>query len=358
MKKTSTTASSFATAQVLGLDISDRKSTYVALDSEGAVVVEGKVGTEATAIEKLLEGAPRLHIALEVGTHSAWLAALLQALGHDVVVANPWQLGIIYKERRKNDRRDALHLAQLCRVDPSLLAPILDRGREAQLALAVVRPRDVLVTTRTELINHVRGVVKTVGARLPSCTADAFLTKAVPAVPQELQPALAVVVEQIAGLSSSIDQYDRQIASLVRDAYPETRRLQQVAEVGPITSLTFVLTLEDPHRFATSRDVPAYLGLTPGQEQSGARDPEKRITKAGDAWLRRLLVQAAHYVLGAFGPDTDLRRWGTALIGGGRKRLKKRAVVAVARKLAVLLHVLWRDGTVYEPLRNARQVAA
>jgi transposase len=358
MKTSSSKATVLATATVLGLDVSDRKSTYVALDAEGTVVAEGKVGTVAAELEALLTGAPPLRIALEAGTHSPWLSELLREGGHEVVVANARQLGLIYQGRRKNDQRDALHLAQLARVDVALLAPIQHRGREAQLALAVVRSRDVLVATRTQLINHVRGVVKTVGERLPRCAAEAFLTKAAPALPGALQPALAAVVEQIAALTSAIGQYDQQIAALVREAYPEAQRLQQVAGVGPITSLTYVLTLEDPQRFTDSRDVPAYLGLTPGQEQSGASDPDKRITKAGDALLRRLLVQAAHYVLGVYGPDTDLRRWGLGLAGGGGKRLKKRAVVAVARKLAVLLHVLWREGTVYEPLRNARKAAA
>lgn len=126
-----------------------------------------------------------------------------------------------------------------------------------------------------------------------------------------------------------------------------------MAGVGPVTALTYVLTIDDPARFRKSRAVGSYLGLACRRSQSGDKDPELRITKAGDPALRFLLVQAAHYILGPFGPDTDLKRWGLALATRGRKNARKRAVVAVARKLGVLLHRLWVTGTVYEPLRNS-----
>jgi len=119
-----------------------------------------------------------------------------------------------------------------------------------------------------------------------------------------------------------------------------------------LSAITFVLTIEDPHRFARSRDVGSYLGLRPKQQDSGDRSPQLRITKAGDQYLRKMLVSCAHYILGPFGPDTDLRRWGLKLCERGGKNAKKRAVVAVARKLAVLLHRLWVTAEVYEPLRN------
>jgi transposase len=160
------------------------------------------------------------------------------------------------------------------------------------------------------------------------------------------------VLETIASLTHKIRRYERHIEQLASERYPETCLLRQVSGVGPLTALSFVLTLEDPGRFRRSRSVGAYLGLRQRQSQSGEQDPELRITKAGDHDLRRLLIGSAHYLLGPFGPDTDLRRWGLALAARGKKNAKKRAVVAVARKLAVLLHRLWVTAEVYEPLRN------
>jgi transposase len=135
--------------------------------------------------------------------------------------------------------------------------------------------------------------------------------------------------------------------------YPEVKTLTQIAGVGTLTALAFIVTIGDPHRFRQSRTVGAWLGLIPGQRASGQSDPQQRITKEGDRYLRSLLVNCAHYVLGSFGPDCDLRRHGKAIAARGGNNAKKRAIVAVARKLAVLLHRLWLTGAVYEPLRNA-----
>jgi transposase len=131
--------------------------------------------------------------------------------------------------------------------------------------------------------------------------------------------------------------------------------LRQVEGVGPLTALTFVLTLEDPYRFEKSRSVGAYLGLVPASDKSGDRDPQRRISKEGDEMLRKLLVGSAHYILGPFGGDSDLRRHGEKIASRGAKNAKKRAAVAVARKLAVLLHRLWVTGEVYDPLYNAHR---
>jgi len=119
---------------------------------------------------------------------------------------------------------------------------------------------------------------------------------------------------------------------------------------------SYVLTLDDPKRFRRSRDVGGFLGLRPKQRDSGQSQPQLRITKEGDPYLRKLLVQGAHYILGWRGPDTDLRRWGLKLAARGGKNAKKRAVVAVARKLAVLLHRIWVSGENYEPLRHSLPV--
>jgi transposase len=263
---------------------------------------------------------------------------------------------LISQATRKNDRVDAETLARLGRIDAQLLSPITHRGEEAQADLATIRARNALISARTLLINHVRGAVKSTGARLAACDAHSFHKRARMNLPQGLEPALAPILKVIGDLTEAIRCADQRIVELIATRYPEARLLQQVAGVGPLISLTFILTISDPDRFKKSRELGPYLGLVPRQRESGNRSPELRISKTGDSYLRQLLVNGAQYILGYRGPDTALRRWGLRRAAGG-KAARKRAVVAVARKLAILLHRLWVTGEAYEPLRHA-EVAA
>ena len=278
----------------------------------------------------------------------------MEECGHEVLVANARKLRLIYANKRKTDEIDAENLARLARVDPKLLYPLKHRGEDSQAHMALIRSRQALVGCRTQLVNHVRGAVKSFGGRLPKGPAVSFHNKAAEHIPEALWPALGPILETIASLTERIRDYERQLETLSKERYPETDLLRQVEGVGTLTALTFVLTLEDPYRFEKSRCVGAYLGLVPARDQSGDRDPQRRISKEGDEMLRRLLVSGAHYILGPFGSDSDLRRHGEKIASRGGKNSKKRAVVAVARKLSVLLHSLWVSGEVYEPLRNAR----
>jgi transposase len=296
-----------------------------------------------------------MRIAIETGTHSPWVSRLLEECGHEVLVANARKVRLIYANKRKTDEVDAENLARLARVDPKLLYPLKHRGEESQAHMAIIRSREVLVRTRTQLVNHVRGAVKSFGARLPKCPAVSFHKRAKEHIPEALRPALGPVLETIGSLTRRIREYDRQLEAISTQTYPETGLLRQVEGIGPLTALTFVLTLEDPYRFERSRSVGAYLGLVPATDQSGDRDPQRRISKEGEEMLRKLLVSGAHYVLGPFGSDSDLRRHGEKIASRGGKNSKKRAAVAVARKLSVLLHSLWMSGEVYEPLRNAHR---
>lgn len=336
----------------VGVDVSDRYSRFCALDEEGQVLEEGRVRTTPEAIQRRFGGGDAARVVLEAGTHSPWLSRVLAALGHEVLVANPRRLKLIWGEVDKTDRLDAEHLARLGRIDPQLLQPIQHRGEQAQADLAMLRSRDALVRIRAQLVSHVRGSVKAMGRRLPSCSTPAFAKKVAPHIPEPLWPALAPVLETIATLSKRIRAYDQQIEQLCEQRYPETRSLRQVPGVGALTSLAYVLTLEEPERFRTSRAVGPYLGLRPKKRESGESSPQLGITKTGDVMVRRLLVGSAHYILGPFGPDTELRRWGLKLIARGGGNAKKRAAVAVARKLAVLLHHLWVSGQDYDPWHN------
>lgn len=345
-----TNGSSFR--ETIGLDLSDETGVYVVLDGEGEVRREGKVVLTREALSKKFAGSP-CRIAIEVGTHSPWVSRDLAGVGHEVIIANPRQVKLISRNPKKNDREDALLLARLARLDPRLLRPVQHRGEQAQADLAQLKSRRLLLQTRTKLINSVRGMVKMTGLRLPKCSGDSFASQARPHLPREMVEALTPLLDTIAGLTLRLQAMTRKLERMASERYPETQLLRQVTGVGLICSLTYVLTLEEPERFRRSRAVGPYLGLVARQRQSGEQQPQLHITKAGDVALRSVLVQSAQYILGRYGPDTDLRRWGLKLAGEGNKSRRKKAVIAVARKLSVLLHHLWSSGEVYEPLRQA-----
>jgi transposase len=295
-----------------GLDLGDKYSYLCLIDQHsGEVIEEGRLRTTPEAFKRRFASEQHMRIAIEAGTHSPWASRVLEECGHEVLVANARKTRLIYANKRKTDEIDAENLARLARVDPRLLYPLKHRGEESQAHLAIIRSREALVSCR--------------------------------------------ILEQIGALTQRIRDYDRQLETISKERYPETELLRQVEGVGPLTALTFVLTLEDPYRFEKSRSVGAYLGLVPARDQSGDTDPQRRISKEGDEMLRKLLVSGAHYILGPFGSDSDLRRHGEKIATRGAKNAKKRAVVAVARKLAVLLHSLWISAEVYEPLRNTQR---
>ena len=336
--------------RTVGLDIGDRWSQLCVLDQEsGEVVEEGRVRTGGEALSQRFRG-PRLRVVLEVGCQSPWISRLLSDMGHEVWVANPRQVRLIHGSGTKSDRVDAESLARLGRYDPKLLRAVEHRGEQVQVDRATLKARDVLVRSRARLIGHVRGMVKSVGGRVRRASAEAFAVRVGEDLPAALDPALRPILEQIAALTATIRSYDRQIEQLARDRYPETALLRQVDGVGPITALAFVLKVEQPRRFGRSRTLGPYLGLVPRRDQSGQRDPQLRITKQGDPYVRRLLIQCARYILGPFGKDSVLRRYGLRIAERGGPNAKKRAAVAVARKLAVLLHHLWQTAEIYDPL--------
>ena len=335
----------------IGLDLGDRHSRVCVIDRAGTVVEERMVATTPEALRRYFSERPPARVVLEVGTHSPWVSRQLIDIGHEVYVANPSAMYGTRRRTKRNDRMDAAYLARLGRADVTLLHAIRHRGEHTQAHLAQVRARDQLVKSRTQLINHVRGAVKSVGHRLPASSADAFAKTAALHLPIALADALTPLLTMITTLTTQIRAFDRQLDHLAKTAYPETTRLQQITGVGPLTALAYVLLVDDPARFDTSRQAAAYFGLVPKLDESSQSTPQLRITKRGDALGRRYLVSAAHYILGPFGPACDLRRFGEALMIRGGPNAKKRAVVAVARKLAVLLHALWRTGTDYQPAR-------
>jgi len=365
MKKVSTSAAARTKnlsneTLTIGLDLGDRHSWYCVLDGAGQVRLEQRVSTTAKALREVFGRLPRCRVALEIGTHSPWISRLLKELGHEVIVANARKVRLIGESRKKDDRLDAQTLARLARIDPELLSPVKHRSAKAQADLTVIRARAGLVRARTSLVNTARSLAKSYGERLRGCNVRNMNPEKAESLSPELQSALQPLLAGIESVSEQIAEYNQRIEALGQQSYPRVALLKQVKGVGTLIALTFMLTLEDPHRFGKSRDVGGYLGLQPGRRNSGQSEPQMHITKEGDPYLRTLLVQGAQHILGPFGIDCDLRRWGLKLAERGGRSGKKRAIVATARKLAVLLHHLWVSGEVYEPLhnRNPATVAA
>ena len=341
----------------IGLDLGDRNSWYCVMDETGQIQLEQRVRTTAKGLREVFGAMPRSRIALEIGTHSPWISRLLREVGHEVIVANARKVRLIGESRKKDDRLDAQTLARLARIDPELLYPVKHRSAQAQADLMMIRARAGLVRVRTGLVNTARGLAKSYGERLRSCNIRNVNPEKAEGLSPELQRALQPLLTAIESVSERIVEYNDGIEKLAQERYPQTALLTQIKGVGTLIALTFLLTLEDPHRFGKSRDVGGYLGLQPGRRNSGQSEPQLHISKEGDPYLRTLLVQGAQHILGPFGPDCDLRRWGLKLAERGGRNGKKRAIVATARKLAVLLHHLWVSGEVYEPLHNCCRVA-
>jgi transposase len=334
----------------IGVDLGDRRCQVCVLDREGRVVEEASIPTTWSAFERKFSSMERTRIVIETGTHANWVHDLLVKIGHEVVVANARKVRAISANERKSDTLDARMLARLGRMDTTLLQPVQVRPEQVRLDLGLMRARAALVETRTSLVNSVRGLAKTAGHRLAPCS-TASVHKL--ALDVSLEPALKPLMATLEQISKTIAEYDKQIETLSRERYPQTKLLTQVKGVGPVSALYFVLAVGDPSRFQDARDVGAYFGLVPRRDQSGDRDPQMRISKTGDRMGRTLMVQCAHHILGPLGADSDLRRFGEKIAERGGKTGKKRAVVATARKLAVVLFALLRSGSVYEPLKNS-----
>jgi transposase len=337
--------------------LGDRLIHYCVLNREGEVMEEGRMQSSESALRKHFADEAVMRIAMEAGTHSPWVSRLLKRLGHQVLVANPRKIRAITGSESKNDRNDAEQLARFAGFDPKLLSPIEHRSEQRQQDLNLIHARATLVRARTMIINVVRGLVKSAGGRLPSCSTESFAERTKAAIPASLSEVSIPLLKQIALLTGQIDLMDKQIDKLGRK-YPEISLLKSTPGVGPLVAACYVLTLDSPDVLGDNRQAGAFLGLRPRQSQSGDSDPQRGISKTGNTYLRSLLVQSAQYVLGRFGPDSALRRWGLKLAASGGKRGKKRALVAVARKLAVMLHSMWRNRTPFQAFPQQATVVA
>ena len=341
--------------ETIGVDLGDKHSAYVVVDqATGEEVARGRLRTRPEDFRRFFASRATARVVMEAGTHSPWASRITEPFCAETYVANSRTLRFIYGNKRKSDDKDAEALARVARADPKLLSAIQHRGEAAAQDLAVIRARAVMVSCRTDLVNSLRGLVKSFGARLPRISPESIGEKTAALLPEALREQLTPLLRSIQHLSKQIASMDREIRKKARESYPETRALTQVWGIAELTALAYVLTLEDPDRFRKSRTAGAFLGLVPGRDQSGETEKELRITKAGDGLVRTLLVECAQRMLQRNAPDSDLKRYGLRIAADGGKVAKRKAVVAVARKLAVLLHALWKTGEVYEPLRSER----
>ena len=339
----------------IGMDLGDKKHQVCVIGKRGNVLLNEQIANTAISVERFFRKHKNALVVIETGTHSPWISRLLETMGHRVLIANSRKLKAIYKSKNKSDKNDAEMLCRMGRFDEKLLSPIKHRNKEAHNDLILLKSRDQMVKARTQLINSIRGTVKATGYRISKCSADTFHKRIVNELAYELQTVLMPLINTIGDLTERIYSYDKQIEKISAEKYPETESLRTVNGVGPITALGYVLTLEEKSRFTNKRSVGAYLGLVPRRDQSGEIDKQLRITKAGNGYLRRLLVGCAQYIMGPFGQDSDLRRFGLRLAQRGGKNAKRRAVVAVARKLSILLFILWNSNVEYEPMYSEKR---
>lgn len=342
----------------IGLDLGGRSTQCAVLSPEGGLVEERKVSTTRRGVASLLERHPRARVVMEASTPCRWIKNLAESLDHEVVIANPRAIPIITSNVRKCDRNDARLLAEIGQVRPRLLSPVRIRDDDYQAVRTLLFARLQLIKQRTALVNFVRAEVKALGESLPSCCTRSFVARNRSRIPDSLRKVLDPLFEVLEAVTEAIDGYDRQIEEVSARSLPQTQVLRQVHGVGPLVALAFVATIGSPGRFAKSRTVGPYLGLVPRMDQSCGHDPALSITKCGDRYMRTLLVSSATRILGCFGGDSDLRRFGLKIAASGGKRAKARARIAVARKLSVLLHRLLVTGEVYEPLRNSADCPA
>lgn len=341
---------------IIGIDLGDKKHAICVLNAAGEIVEEQTITNTRESLTRLAKRCPKALVAIEVGSHSPWISRFLTELGCKVIVANSRKLRAIYQNERKSDELDARMLAKLARADVSLLHPIEHGSERAQRDLSRIKLRDNLVRQRVDVISSVRFILKSIGIALPSPNTNYFAKRArliLEGTEAEMLAAIEPSLQVIDVMTAKIRELDKEIDRLCEESYPESARLRGIRGIGPITALTFLLTIGDPNRFGQRRDVGAYLGLVPKRDQSGGTDKSLRISKCGNAYLRRLLVGSAQYLMGPFGEECDLRTQGLKLADRGGRGAKKKAVVAIARKLAVVMLSVWQSGADYEPIRKA-----
>lgn len=337
-----------------GIDLHAEYSQICILDEDGEVMETSRVRTSRRALERFFRR-DRMRVVMEAGGSSPWVSRLLDSLGHEVVVCSPRRVRLIAESKLKNDKVDAEVLARLVRLDPEFLQPIQHRSEEAQLLRANLKVRSAMVEARTKWINTVRGLLRSFGYKVSGKAPHTFADRVDKMnLPDELRTVIEPLLKQLDLLTGEIMRRNEHVEEMVKDL-PEVNHLRKIPGVGPIVATYFVLTIDDPQRFKNSRDVASFFGLRPSMRESASKSHYGRITKEGDPEMRRLLVQAAHACLRTKA-DSELKNWALEL---AERKGRGKAAVALARKIAVLMHHLWITGEVYQatPSKEVDQAA-
>jgi transposase len=344
-------------SEYVGLDVSMKETSICVVDEAGAVVAEGKVATSVEAIAAFVaERAPAaVRIGLETGSLSGWLWRGLVRRGLPAVLIDARHAHAGLKlQLNKTDRKDAHGLAQIMRT--GWYRSVEVRSPESQAARHLLAGRALLVSQRVDLENQVRGLLKGYGLLVGRIGQKGFADRVRDLIGDE--PALQAAIGPLLAVRETLH---RQIAALHKAALatarrdPVVRRLMTLPGVGAITALSFRATIDDPGRFANARAVGAYLGLTPRRYASGEIDRQGRISKCGDRQTRGYLYEAANVLLYRVTRWSALKAWALRL---KRRAGHKKAAVALARKIAVVLTRMWRDGTTFRWTKQPRQAAA
>src|SRR5499426_3737362 len=332
----------------IGIDVHKRESQIYIL-AEGGEVVEQRIRTEPERFAAVLATRTRARIVIEASTDSEWVARCLEALVHEVIVADP-NFAPMYATRSrkvKTDRRDARALAKACLLGAYRPAHRLsDPQRHVRGRLGV---RDALVQTRTRYISVIRALLRQQGYRVPSGSAEGFIQRVrTLSLPGRLLSLIAPLLAVMRHLNRQLAFSDATIEHLaVQD--PRVPRLRSVPSIGSVTAAAFVAAIDDAQRFPHAHQLEAYLGLVPRESSSGDTQRRGPITKAGPSRVRWLLIQAAHSILRRRPPEAEaLYTWALRIAA---RRGKHVAVVALARRLAGILYALLRDDSVYRPRR-------
>jgi transposase len=327
-----------------GLDLAKRASRYCIVDDARVVLREGNVRNTEKDLSRVFEGPP-MRVAMEASGNSFWMADRLRAMGHEVVVADPNRTKAIGAGLIKNDKLDARWLARLCQAD--MLARVNVPSFEQRMARLPFTSRDAMVRARTRLLNTARGMLASEGINVPAARPGRFVALVHdlrPSVPPELYQAVVPLLDALAALNGFIVDETRAMQARA-DTDPTMRLLQTIPGVGPVAASAFVSSIADPARFSSGRDVGAFLGLVPRLYESGKISRKGAITKCGNSQTRWALTMAASALLLAK-TDSHLQRWANEL---AQRIGRKKACVAVARKLASIMWAVWKAGRPFEP---------
>ena len=327
-----------------GIDVALKSSSVCILDGRGMVVLEEVIPTDEAGLGSVLKERSRMRCVLEAGPLAEWLAKLLEQLGHDAVVIDPRKAKGVIRTKKKTDRLDARNLARMGKT--GWYTPVHRKSVEARVTRTFLQARQGLVQTAVAQGSRIRGLLRAHGIKLGEVKESQFAAQVERLScekSRDLWEMLEPLVEVRRQALRSSERMRRRMVELAVEG-SVARRLMTVPGVGPLTASAYVATIDDPKRFRSSDQVAAYLGLVPSVAQSGELDVHGHITKEGDGMLRGYLVEAAHVLLTRKRGTCRLKQWGLKL---AKKKGHGKARVAVARKLAALLHHLWITGESY-----------